>query len=300
MAVKQFHGKFRLSTRDDAPIIGPWEFQHYEAKDRNFAKLRAAYDAAIEAGTQFQQKAATLRKNDSLSEKGIKDQLRRYATEEGLPLVAKNKLQATATIRRDIAARAAKMVPVEIDKTDIVAEMQRREIREAFRQMKPEQQIRILEANKHPEVVNAVLAAPNFLTGVPESVRKMTEERALEAKYGDERKLLSELEAAAQLVERAHDAARDELRDTSGINEFEFDKLAQPIEQAAVEEFKKVLDKTPINGSPVKDVEALMADINLLPYEERGKLIDGAIARQSAHLSERMKPYQSPIRMPGE
>jgi hypothetical protein len=170
--------------------------------------------------------------------------------------------------------------------------------------MKPEQQIRILEANKHPEVVDAILAAPHFLTGVPDSIRKMTEERALEAKYGDERKLLSELEAAAQLVERAHDAARDELRETSGINKFEFDKLARPIEQAAAEDFRKILDRTPINEKPVQDAEALRQIVHDLDYEERGKLMDMMLERQGEHLKERMKDvsakYASPIRMPGE
>lgn len=301
---KSLPGRFKIGERDNAPNVGYWLWDSHDKTDPTFAKLRAAYDTALESGTQFQEKSATLRKNDRLSEKGIAEALSRYVTDDGMPHLAQNKLKAVGAIRRDVAARLNKMVPVEIDKTDVVAEMQRREIRDALRTMPNEDRIKTIESNKHPEIINAVLSAPSFLSGVPDSVRKMAEDRILGEKYGDERKLLGETLEAAELVERAYDAARDELRHAAGLTPFEFDKLAQPIEQSAAEEYKKVLNRTPALESPVQDAEALAEAINALPYKERSEMIDRALAKQSEDLSARESRQSTfggtPIRMPGE
>jgi hypothetical protein len=254
---KLLPGKFKLSQRESAKFIGYWPFSDHEKKSKAFANLRISYDLAIYGAEKFHDHMAKLKAEGNLSEKGLRDAAVKFLADEGLPKNLRNKLEATATLRRDVNARLARMSPVQIDPNNLTAEMQRREVRDALRTMPEQDRIRLIERGDDPTIIDAVLSAPQFLSGVPDSVMKMAKERRLDERYGDERKVMADLIEAAETVERAFDAAREEYRAEAEITEYDFEKMTKPIEESVADEFRKTLQRLPINEAPIDGVAEL-------------------------------------------
>jgi hypothetical protein len=263
--------------------VGYWQFGDHEGKSKVFNNLRVAYDAAIYSAEAFQDHVGKLKAKGTLSEKGIKEAAVKYVTETGLRSIVRNKLDATAALRRDVAARVGKMAPVTIDKTDLFAELQRREVRDALRAMPEDKRISIIERGEDQVVIDALLSAPDMLIPLPKSVREMATSRRLDDLYGDERKVMRDALEAAELVERAFDAAKVELQVGSGMSLLEFQTAARPIEQAIIDEFKSKFEKLPVAERPIDNIAGLVQAVKGVPtgeaaFADLGELLAGARA----------------------
>jgi hypothetical protein len=262
---KTLPGKFKLSERDDAPFVGYWRWSSHAELDPAFAKLRGAYDHAINSADAFKLFVDEHRKAGKLSEKGIAEEAVKYLREAGLPNVTKSRFNALRPLRRDVEARLADMKPYEIDRTDMVAEMHRQEVRHALRSMGQEKAIRLVERGDDESVIDAVLSAPPILTGLPEGVRKMAVERRLDQRHGPERLALAELVAAAETVDRAFAAAQEEMRHAAGMTVHDFRQLAKAVEGPLHTELQANLAKQPVSPVPLRNLEALAGAVVDMP-----------------------------------
>ena len=82
-----------------------------------------------------------------------------------------------------------------------------------------------------PIVAEAILTAPNWLSGVSDSHRKLLAEKALEAQFGDAVTEVQELERAIDVTTSAVETGRDEIRlEMDVLDPQKFEQLAAPIE----------------------------------------------------------------------
>jgi hypothetical protein len=261
-------GRFKFSEREEAPFVGYWRWSAHAALDPAFAKLRAAYDQAINSADAFKVFVDAHHMAGKLSKKGIAEEAIKYLRESGLPNVTKRRFNALAPVRRDIEARLAQMKPVEVDTTDMVGEMQRREIRDALRSMPEDKAIRLVERGEDEALIDAVLSAPPLLTGLPEGVRRMAIERRLDQRHGPERRALAELVAAAETVDRAYEAARDEMRVTAGMTLHDFKELTKAVEGPIRTELEAAFAKEPANPDPLQNVDEVAAAVVDAPDDD--------------------------------
>ncbi|RWK33784.1 MAG: hypothetical protein EOR40_19750 [Mesorhizobium sp.] len=214
--------------------------------------------------------------------------MREAARKEGLEAVeriARNKMQATAALRRDIAARMATMKMVPIDRTDVVGEMQRRELREHFNSLTAPQRERAIDA-ADDAMLDALLSAPAVLVKAEPSLLERAATKRMEKRFGPEMAILNDLQQAVDTVERAYDAARDEIRHGLGLQSHEFEALAGPVEQPAIEQERAKVEKLPMNEQPIVDTDKLAAEILALPYADRERMLDLALDTQGGKLGK--------------
>lgn len=240
---RKLTGKHNLSDRKGAPFVGYWQWSEAAKRSVIFSELHSYYEAAIVAADAFRAESASLKAGGKLTEKGIHESLLKRATKD-LSELRTMQNKATAPLRRDIEARKARMVPVKIDRTDFVGEMQRREVRDRLMAMKAEDRHRAVLRTEDNVVIDAVLSAPRMLIDLPDSALNQLTERRLSERYGDELAVLNEIIDAADTVDRAFEAARDEMRHEAGIQPMDFVKLRNAVEQPIQAEWERGFGKT--------------------------------------------------------
>jgi hypothetical protein len=108
------------------------------------------------------------------------------------------------------------------------------------------------------------------------------ERQLVELRHGDEIVVLDELEAAVETVERAVDGARDDVRETLGMTEpdfnAEFGPLEDEIDRLAVLKMEK--DRTVI------DFDNIAASVKAMNADERDKLV-GMIRNEATRADHR-------------
>lgn len=248
-------GRHVISERGDAPFCGYWAHEKREAANPLFADLRKAYDLAINSADAFAVFKKAHVDGGMYSEKGLREELHKYAAEQ-LPELMKNRLEATARTRREALARREAMAPVKIDRTDLFAELQRREIRDRFNAMPAKKREEAVRGDAPAELIDALLAAPAMSVNLPPSMLEMIRSKRLQTTYGAEADTINEVLEATDAVDRAYEAARDEIRHHLGLSKHEFDGIATQLEEPVVRRIRDELDRTPPAAEPFKPLEA--------------------------------------------
>ncbi len=200
-------------------------------RDKSFSERAVhAAEAIFGVGERLQTLKATLDDDRNLSEEG-----RRTKFAEGATALLKDFAKASRPVR--VALNHAKaqrdgLQPTKVDKTDVVAAMQREEVR-AFMRTLPVGQ-RIATAMADPAVGEAVLDGSSpALSGL--DARQVGELRDgyLQQKFGSQIAEISSLEEVFTEVANASYLVRKSLAEATGLPPILFEERMAPIEQEA-------------------------------------------------------------------
>jgi hypothetical protein len=193
------------------------------------AKLRAAAQRCLDVSERFSHKRAEVDQDTFLTRDGKRahliDALRK---DYGRDLRdARGPLDVFA---KNIAAVRDAIKPVMIDRTDVVAAMERQELRAFIRGLPHAEKTALLLENPDARFLDAVLDAPAALSGVPPEIYGRAKQAREEQIHGP---VLRELEAMESLLADAQNAAtiaRNDLMGMIEMDERSFDRIMLPIE----------------------------------------------------------------------
>jgi hypothetical protein len=277
---QEFSGKVRSVK---GKWVGPWLPQWHDHQEGGpFSRLKAIYDEVQSAPDGLYSKRAALKESGRYTDAGISEMLRQTATESTVPAIRKAAAEKLRKYRRDIDTRRANLKPFDHDPKDIVGEMRRQEIRQWLRGLPAGERSTAVRRASDPAIIEAAISAPIELTGLEKSTRDDMERQLVELRHGDEIVVLDELEAAVETVERAVDGARDDVRETLGMTEpdfnAEFGPLEDEIDRLAVLKMEK--DRTVI------DFDNIAASVKAMNADERDKLV-GMIRNEATRADHR-------------
>jgi hypothetical protein len=223
------------SALADGPSMRLWDIE--SAPGSTLEKLEQhSYLAALDAVDQLEAHRAEAAASGTFTETGLIQSARQFALSKLVPSLHRGRQQVAAA-KREAAEKRSKLTLQPIDRTDLVGEMRRQEIRTWLRSMPDDQRSSYVAANlEHfdPETALAIVSAPPELSGVLGSDRAVLIDRALQAQHGDAIAQVVQLERATDVAEHAVEKIREQIaRDVGIADPSEFDKLAAPFEQAA-------------------------------------------------------------------
>jgi hypothetical protein len=200
------------------------------AQHPSTATLRKAAEACLNVSERFTSEREQIDQNPHLTRDGKKakliDSLRkthaRDLRDARKPFdEAANKLKA---MRETIK-------PAQIDETNVVAALERMEIRTfVFNSPSADKVSLLLHQDASPKILDAVLSAPRELSGVTKDIYDRAKTAREEKLYGP---LLQEIETAELVLSEANNAAaiaRASLMGTVELDQREFDRIMLPIE----------------------------------------------------------------------
>lgn len=194
--------------------------------------LRKAAENCLAVSERFARERDLIVQNGHLTQEGVRAQLTdtlrrthgRDLRDARKPLeVAAGKLK---TMREQVK-------PAQIDHTDVVAALERQEIRAFVRSLTSQDRTKLLTPGGDPRVLDAVLDAPAALSGVPENYFAQVKSWREEQLHGPLLNEIAELDALLSEAQNAAVIARGDLMNTMQIDQRAFDRIMLPIENKA-------------------------------------------------------------------
>jgi hypothetical protein len=193
------------------------------------AALRKAAEACFTIAEKFAKHRDSLERDGFLTPAGKRAKLTEALTKQ----FARDMRDARAPIEaaaKDIELLRGNIKPVQVDRTDVVAAMERAEIRAFIRSLPSADKIAALLNHADPKILDAVLDAPAALSGVPEQHYAAAKEAREEQLFGPQLKEIEALQAVVDEASAAATIARGDLRSVTALDEREFESLVGPIE----------------------------------------------------------------------
>src|SRR5262245_33508491 len=210
--------KGRLRVRDDlnSPIVGLWGWK--TEPNTAMGALERSYLAAIDTASKVSARRNELKGTGKYTDSGVAEQLVPAALEAMKPL--RKAQNAIARVKAELAERRGRLKLTQPDQTNIVAALERQEIRTWLRSLDQAQRDKLFlgggERVTHA-IAEAVRTAPPALSGVAPSNINLMKERALEAQFPGEIEALADMERAIEVTERAVNVNTTEILNEMGI-----------------------------------------------------------------------------------
>jgi hypothetical protein len=184
--------------------------------------IRAALDVALNAHDAVREKHTTLAKNQHLSPLGRLDDLRSFVKSATAPAV--HRARATAsTVRQNLAKHRSRLLPAAPDPSNMTAAVLRSEMRQHLRGLSTAARAALLlSANPDPVLIQAVLEAPSFSSGVEDDIRERMLENYAATKHPNDLAEIAQAEEALELLEAATAMA---LGAAKSVSEFPSESL---------------------------------------------------------------------------
>lgn len=185
---------------------------------------------------------------------------------------------------RKIAREAEAAIPAltSPDRTDVVGELQRQELRALVRAMPDEK--RAAPGRLPPAMQEAILAAPAEASGVPAATLGALRDQLTEVAYPEQ---VLEARLTSEGVEIAEQAARDAERAIREAAGFENDTSATRWTERVLEPLRQEALAEAATATSAKEddetIAALLQRFQDIPHEKRGKLVDDL---QEAHFAK--------------
>lgn len=155
---------------------------------------------------------------------GLSDVGRREKEAEFARGLVKNLIELTKPLRRgqaEAAAKRAAMQPKPIDRSDIVGELQRRELREFVRSLPLEKRVEAV-FTLGDEHLEAITSAPAILSGLPDDRYAKIVEIQREKQFGSQIRALESDDEDLTAVGSAGQMVRRNLQVASGLSDADF------------------------------------------------------------------------------
>lgn len=149
--------------------------------------------------------------NKNLSPIGRQDAMRKYVSEKAHELHRARK--SVETMRQKLTERRAKLAPAAPDKADMSAAILRSEMRTMLRGMSTGQRMALLlSPNPDPMLLQAVLEAPDFASGMNPQTRELVTAAVIEKTHPGALAAIEQVEEAIEVVNAATRVAFDTVR----------------------------------------------------------------------------------------
>ncbi|WP_439925420.1 hypothetical protein [Nitrobacter sp. JJSN] len=195
------------------------------------AAVRASAEAVATAVAEFSKRSSGIAASRQYTEAGIKAAVRDLAA----PALRAQHVatQPIRTLDRDIKAKRACLQPADPDKADLAGALERGEIRQHLRSLKPLEREALLMTTTDLRLVEAAVTAPPELSGFANGdIIDKIEARYIELKHPAE---VAEIEALTELLAEAEAivaVARNEARNIAQMEPREFEAVAAKVEAA--------------------------------------------------------------------
>jgi hypothetical protein len=184
--------------------------------------IRAALDVALNARDAVREKHAALAKNSHLSPIGRLDDVRSFVSKSTAPAIHKAR-KTVSTARDELAKWKDRLKPAAPDPKNVSAAVLRSEMRTQLRGLSNAARTALLlTENPDPMLVQAVLEAPGFSSGVADDIRARMLEAYATRNHPEELAWIAESEEALELLEAATSMV---LNAAQSVTEFPSDKL---------------------------------------------------------------------------
>jgi hypothetical protein len=237
-------------------LLGRWKFGDVP----RMKPIRAALDSALNALDAVQEHAALVTKNQNLSPLGRLDEIRAFISKSTAPAIQRGRTVAMLT-RGDLDSWRARLLPKPADPKDTAAAILRSEMRTQLRQMSLGPRVgHVVADNPDPILIQAVLEAPSFSTGITDEIRSRMIENYVVRTHPNDLAQIAQLEEAVELL----DAATGMISNTTkSVAEFPSDKVFSDfIDKAAPPATKPPLAPPPTTPTSTSDeiYERLLAE----------------------------------------
>jgi len=207
-------------------LTSRWKF----ADAPRLKPVRAALDAALDAADAVTAKHSALAKNEKLSALGRLDDVRGFVSKSTAPAVHRARAVANKT-RADLATWKARLQPPAPDRGDMAAAVLRSEMRQHLRGLSTGGRMALLLAeNPDPTLLQAALEAPNFSSGLTDSLRAQMLEHYAAAKHPNDLAEIGQVEDAIELLTAATETA---LNAAKSASEFPSDRVFEDFVNAS-------------------------------------------------------------------
>jgi hypothetical protein len=194
------------------------------------ATMRDAMIAALAASEGFGGHKIALQSDDRMTPKGRSQALRDSLVQNHGKQWARAKA-AVAKARKEIEARRAALVIKAVDPTNVVAALERQEIRSWLRTLDIGARQSVALTTDDRRILEAMVTAPPELSNiVAGALAAKIEQRYIELTYPDELASIEKMDAVVTVAEQARHIARNEMAGIYGAHPIEFDKLMQLLE----------------------------------------------------------------------
>ncbi len=178
-------------------------------------------------GSRFEAERARLAADRNISDVGRRGQEAAFAK-----TLVRDIVELTRPLRRakaDISAKRAALQPKPIDRSDVVAELQRRELREFVRSLPFEKRLEAVFglSDAHLE---AITSAPSILSGLPQDRYDKIVEMQREKQFGAQIRALEAHGEEHEAVESAAVMVRRDLQKATGLGANDFSALEKSFE----------------------------------------------------------------------
>src|SRR6266404_1845850 len=182
-------------------ILGRWK-QSFDDVPQ-LKPVRAALELALKAHDGVREKHATLAKNQHLSPLGRLDDVRSFVKQATAPAIHRGRKTASAA-RDELAKWKDRLKPSAPDPKNISAAVLRSEMRTHLRGLSASARVALLlTENPDPTLVQAVLEAPGFSSGVSDDIRERMLEIVINRDHPNELAAIAETEEALELLDAA-------------------------------------------------------------------------------------------------
>jgi hypothetical protein len=210
--------------------VRAWEFE--PKPGTTLAKLETAFLGALSSVDAVIAKRDDSAKSGRFTPEGVNNDVLQFALYDAVPKLKRGR-DTVAAAKQEAAALREKARLREPDTTDSwkVGLMLRAVDR--FNEMTQKQRDALTRSPEalDPITAEALVTAPQSLTGISEIHRQQLVDRALQAQHGEALSELQTLEKAIEAAASAVEMARDEIRLESGIfDPRHFNQLAAPVE----------------------------------------------------------------------
>jgi hypothetical protein len=207
---------------------------------------RAAIAEILSVAERFAVKKNSISLSPQLTASGKED-----ALQEALPVFLKELARANRPLhkmRAETKARRAKLAVPPVDRGDLVAAFERAEIRGWFTSLNFAERQGVAATTRDPHIISALLQYPELagLDGKLAPLVEQLQQRYVELTHSEELASIQSAEVVLAEVAGALKVAKGEIQNLTGVNDFAFNKLMEPIErQYAAVWLLKNGDRTP-------------------------------------------------------
>ncbi|GAB5426959.1 MAG: hypothetical protein Devi2KO_04180 [Devosia indica] len=188
---------------------------------RRATGLSDAAKACFETAMEFQNAAKEVHADPRLTQAGKVDKLKDLAVTKFLP--AMNLAQVPIAKAADALQqqRRALSLPAP-DPTDVVAAMERQEIRAMIRGMDSSKRVGFVLGTKDDRILSAILSAPAEMSGISAEHFAAISKATIERKFGEEIAEINEAEEAIAAANAAFQVASGAIQGEIGVTDRQF------------------------------------------------------------------------------
>jgi hypothetical protein len=181
--------------------MGRWK-AHFDDVPR-LKPIRAALNAALKAHDDIRERATEVSKNANLSPLGRLDDVRGFISKTTAPAIQRSRRVAKST-RDDLAAWRARLRPKPIDPKDLTSAAMASEMRTYLRSLSKIGAASLLTSqDADPALIQAVLQAPSFLSGINDELRQRVLDNYVNRTHSNDLAQIAQTEEAVELLEAA-------------------------------------------------------------------------------------------------